>query len=69
MTLGRYTTADMFRAAAVFLLSCSLACPQDNPLQEALRDFDPEGAWHYNDLASGFAEATSTGKPLLIVFR
>jgi hypothetical protein len=49
-----------------------LAAGQDeteSPLQSALRDSDPEGPWHYNDLPSGFAEAKATGKPLLIVFR
>jgi hypothetical protein len=58
----------MIRAAALTLLLGAVS-PQDNPLQEALRDSDPEGPWHYNDPASGFAEATATGKPLLIVFR
>ena len=27
------------------------------------------GKWIYNDLAKGFNEARSTGKPLLVVFR
>ena len=58
----------MTRIAALVLWTGLLAS-QDNPLQEALRDSDPEGPWHYNDPAAGFAEATSTGKPLLIVFR
>ena len=58
----------MTRLAALALLLVS-AISQDNPLREALRDSDPEGPWHYNDLAGGFAEARSTGKPLLIVFR
>jgi len=39
------------------------------PLQEALRDFDPEGPWHYNDLAAGLAAAKASGKPVLVVFR
>ena len=58
----------MIRAAALILLLAG-ASAQDHPLQEALRDSDPEGPWHYNNLASGVAEAASTGKPLLIVFR
>jgi hypothetical protein len=56
------------RIAAILLL-LGTAASQDHPLQEALRDSDPEGPWHYDNLASGFAEAASTGKPLLIVFR
>ena len=61
----------MARIAALVLLLGLL--PQDppplHPLQEALRDNDPEGPWHYNDLAAGIAEARSAGKPLLVVFR
>ena len=38
-------------------------------LQEALRDIDPEGPWHYNDLAAGLAAAKASGKPVLVVFR
>lgn len=34
--------------------------------REKLADDD---RWIYNDLPRGFAEATETGKPLLIVFR
>jgi hypothetical protein len=40
-----------------------------HPLQEALSDLDPEGEWHYNTPAAGFAEAAKTGKPVLLVFR
>jgi len=40
-----------------------------HPLQEALSDLDPEGDWHYNDPAAGFAKAKATGKPVLVVFR
>ena len=57
----------MSRIAALLFLLAASGPAQD--LQEALRDNDPEGPWHYNDLAGGFAEAKSTGKPLLIVFR
>jgi hypothetical protein len=55
------------RIAAILLLLGVMS--QDNPLQEALRDNDPEGPWHYNDLVGGIAEARSSGKPLLVVFR
>jgi hypothetical protein len=57
----------MTRIASFLVLLGVLA--QDNPLQEALRDNDPEGPWHYNDLAGGLAEARASGKPLLVVFR
>ena len=59
-------------AIAVLLGTCAAGSPlqEDSAaLQEALRDHDPEGPWHYNDPAAGFAEAKATGKPLLIVFR
>jgi hypothetical protein len=60
----------MMRAASMVLALCAVL--QDKPLpplQEALSDLDPEGDWHYNDPAAGFAEAKATGKPVLLVFR
>jgi hypothetical protein len=60
----------MIRMASMVLALC--AGMQDkplHPLQEALSDLDPEGEWHYNDPAAGFAEAAKTGKPVLLVFR
>ncbi len=38
-------------------------------LQKSLDDTEVRGAWIYNDLGAGFAEARKTGKPLLVVFR
>jgi hypothetical protein len=43
--------------------------PPATPLQKALNDLEPRGAWHYDDLAGGLAEARRTGKPLLVVLR
>jgi hypothetical protein len=57
----------VIRIAALVLMLGLTA--QEHPLQEALRDNDPEGPWHYNDLATGIAEAKASGKPLLVVFR
>ncbi len=38
-------------------------------LMKQLSDLDVQGAWIYNDLDAGFAEARRTGKPLLVVLR
>ena len=38
-------------------------------LRKSLKDIDLAGAWIYDDVEQGFAEAKKTGKPLLIVFR
>ena len=43
--------------------------PPPTPLQKALNDMEPRGAWHYDDLAAGTAEAKKTSKPLLVVLR
>jgi len=40
-----------------------------DPLQFSLGDLAVKGAWIYNDVKAGFAEAQATGKPLLVVFR
>jgi hypothetical protein len=54
-------------AAAIGILGTA---PQEpGPLQKSLEDLQLTGAWVYNDLPAGFAEAKTTGKPLLIVFR
>lgn len=36
---------------------------EPNSLQKQLSDLEVQGAWIYNDLAAGFAEARRTGKP------
>ena len=33
------------------------------------KDVESAGQWIYNDLPKGFAEASRTGKPLLVVLR
>ena len=38
-------------------------------LREKLKDTALQGAWVYDDIDAGFAEAKKTGKPLLVVFR
>jgi len=60
----------MLRTAAVLLVLGAVGQDKPlHPLQEALNDLDPEGEWHYNDPAAGFAEAKAAGKPVLLVFR
>jgi serine protease Do len=60
----------MIRLTALALVLFALSQDKPlHPLQEALSDVDPEGDWHYNDPAAGFAEAKATGKPVLLVFR
>jgi len=60
----------VIRTASLLLALCALSQDKPlHPLQEALSDLDPEGDWHYNDPAAGFAEAKATGKPVLLVFR
>ena len=47
-----------------------LAAPQDKEkLRTGLKDNDVKGAWIYDDLAAGYAEAKKSGKPMLVVFR
>jgi hypothetical protein len=38
-------------------------------LRTALKDTEVQGAWIYDDLDAGFAEAKKTGRPMLVVFR
>jgi serine protease Do len=38
-------------------------------LKNALGDTAPAGAWFYDDLEGGIAEAARTGKPLMVVLR
>lgn len=53
-------------AASAFIL---LGGGDKDALREALQDTAPAGAWIYDDLPAGFAEAARTGKPLLVVLR
>jgi len=52
------------------LVSFALLGPQDrDKLREGLKDTELRGAWIYDDLDAGVAEAKKTGKPLLVVLR
>ncbi len=60
----------MARIAA--LAVAALAAFQQGPkeqLRGVLKDTEVRGAWIYDDLDAGFAEAKKSGKPLLVVFR
>jgi len=58
-----------FAAVLGFHLTGAASTQEPGALQKSLADLEPRGAWAYNDLASGFAEAKKSGKPLLVVFR
>jgi len=53
------------------LFSLALPTPvgDKEKLREALGDNAPAGAWIYDDLDAGYAEAKRAGKPLLVVLR
>ena len=63
------------RSLTVFacLLLSSFAFGQANQrdvkVQDDRKAFAEDANWIYNDLAKGFAEAKSSGKPMLVVFR
>ena len=38
-------------------------------LRDGLRDEAPKGAWIYDDLDAGLAEAKKSGKPLFVLAR
>ena len=55
----------------LFLGVMSLTAAEDRK-ERVLNDrkaVETSGNWIYNDLPKGFAEATRTGKPLLVVIR
>ncbi|HLY12207.1 MAG TPA: Trx7/PDZ domain-containing (seleno)protein [Planctomycetota bacterium] len=54
--------------AAVFCLA--LVAPQDKErIREGLKDTELKGAWVYDDIDAGLAEAKKTGKPMMVVLR
>jgi hypothetical protein len=56
-------------AALAFLCA---ARPQDSKkeqLKTALKDDAVKGNWNYDDLGQGYAEATKSGRPMMVVFR
>ena len=58
-------------AALLFLSVLTLSAAEDRK-ERVLNDrkeVEASGAWIYNDLPKGFAEARRTGKPLLVVIR
>jgi hypothetical protein len=58
------------RIATALLLATTVALADDKAqLRAALKDDEPKGEWNYDDLAKGFADAKSTGRPLMVVFR
>ena len=58
------------RVLFLSLLVVALLPVQDKErLRAALGDSAPEGAWIYDDLAAGIAEASRTCKPLMVVLR
>ncbi len=59
-------------ALGMGLLCLAFSGPAQDPgeaLRKVLKDDEVRGPWIYNDLAKGFSEARSSGKPLLVVFR
>lgn len=62
----RITTSLLILAAA---LSGAAVADDKAQLRAALKDTAPQGDWNYDDLAAGFAQAKSTGRPLMALFR
>ncbi len=57
----------MLRFAMVAVLALHQG-PKEQ-LKTALKDMEVQGAWIYDDIDAGFAEAKKSGKPLLVAFR
>jgi len=56
--------------ALVAAACLAFAAPQDKEkLREGLKDNDLKGAWIYDDLDAGIAEAKKSGKPMMVVLR
>lgn len=51
-----------------FSLRAQIA-PEKEAMRVKIQDVQPVGEWHYDNLASGFADAKKSGKPLLVVVR
>ena len=51
------------------LSSVAAAADRDTQVRNDRRDVQALQTWIYNDLPKGFAEASRTGKPLLVVLR
>jgi len=64
--------AALFPICLSLLVSSSTSWAAEDRRARVLNDrseFANRQEWIYNDLQKGFAEAKSTGKPLLVVFR
>jgi serine protease Do len=58
------------KALFLGLLALALLPLEDKEkLRAALGDTAPAGAWIYDDLEAGYAEAARSGKPLMVVLR
>ena len=55
--------------AVVGLAAAPQQAGNNEDLRKTLKDVDLVGAWIYDDLAAGYAEAKKSGKPMLAVFR
>ncbi len=65
----RRVSPVMNRLALLLIALASLgATKQELKIQED-RELAEDHGWIYNDMAKGFAQATKTGKPLLVVLR
>ena len=58
-----------FGAVAAVCLSVGAQEGAKEQLRTALKDTEVKGDWVYDDLASGYAAAKKSGKPMMIVFR
>jgi len=60
-------------AVAAACLSAAIAAGGQDGAKEqlriALKDNEVKGDWIYDDLASGYAAAKKSGKPMMVVFR
>ncbi len=63
-------TLALLAAAAVSMTHSFAAGPtRDQQILNDRNSIEAAGAWIYDDLEKGFAEAKQTGKPLLVVLR
>jgi serine protease Do len=56
-------------AALLVLCASEVQDPAKQRLRDALKDTAPAGTWIYDDVDAGYAEASRTGKPLMVVIR
>jgi hypothetical protein len=56
--------------ASTLVLCCAalLTAGEDPVLRDALKDQKYANGWIYEDINAGYAEATKSGKPLLVCF-